>query len=95
MPSNDYTSKTWKVVAAGDLAICKPGDEVKIIELPNQEVVIQCGENPPLNGKYMQGVNKISSDGFEISLQIMFVSKSSNAIGGSWTAEDNPSGPTE
>ena len=92
----DDFKKDWKVLFPGS-DLCKTGEIVKIFEPEEGVVRIQCGDRfPYADASYDPAKKRIQGTGYFIQLQIAFIPDTGgNDSGGSWTAEDNPSGPAE
>jgi hypothetical protein len=93
MPIEDFTSKTWTVIPPGSDE-CPAGQTVKISE-SGGVIEVQCNDKTYTAVGYDGKANKIDLGDHEIRLQIAYVLKRLGPGGGSWTAEDTPSGPAE
>ena len=94
MPFEDFSSKTWTVIPPGS-GECPAGKTVKISRSEDQLIEVQCGDKVYTTRSYDEKANRIDLGTYEIRLQITYVLKKLGPGGGSWTAEDNPSGPAE
>lgn len=94
MQINDFL-REWIILDPGSDE-CKPGEIVTIFKTEDGVVRIQCGDRfPYADAWYNEAKNRIEGKGFVIQLQIAFIPDTGSNSGGSWTAEDNPSGPAE
>lgn len=96
MDYDEFTKRTWIVKKYGEVSKCTEGDIITF-DGPEKKVAIRCKRYE--DAEYSNGI--IKGPDFEIQMtlgtgntpEIEFTPKGENAIGGSWTAEDNTSGP--
>lgn len=93
MPITDFTERTWKIISSDDLDKLKPGTPIVISETGVDGAVnISIGDGESMPGRYIETTNKIVVGNTGIGLRITYEAVPG---GGSWTAEDSPSGPPE
>ncbi len=97
MPFEDFSLRDLKIIYTADPEAFPRDAKVKISRTEEGVVKIECnGESHYENVSYNQSWNRIEAKGYVIRLGIVCTrTLTGDVSGGSWTAEDNPSGPPE